>query len=259
MTRVFDTTSAENNFEDVFSSFSSELRRGYSLWEPSEASPPLEAGLACTVPVDLRDIAQEVGEDLPRRYGVIDFSWPTPRLRCPDLRKFSDPTEHELTARLHSRHKTLMRVSEMLVVEHGRHMSHWFGRPPPALDWIVTTQLRRPRRLGYLESVVEWTLDEALTEDGWSMPSVRSDMPQLWIDFVASAIKWDIAVHRDLRISHTERPPRQLWGRPFSRLPNPFVPILHLWRCGVMVEYHFGTSDEQPAALFVHAVGVAST
>lgn len=129
----------------------------------------------------------------------------------------------------------------------------WFATVPQELVWIVShCGAPRVNDFGSWLSTAAWTLEEALglAEDPPDFDPTDL-VPNVWSKTIGHALGWEIASYRGLTISSTYWPPRALVDTPFLGLPNPFVPLLHLWRCGVMLDTTF--SKKGPAIVYVNA------
>jgi len=234
-------------YEALVEALRSAHRRSWSHPEGTDA------GLL--LPADLQERTRRVTHEIPRRFGSTAASVWNMQTFAPEIPRSAGPVGPG-PAHLVSQ-TAYVRTIEGLVVELAARVAPWFGRPPTRLDWIVT-EGGGPRvfDLGYWLDTAGWSTDVALEDAEIDTPfEPDPELPAPWSAFIAFAVQWEIAARGGLLVPRTYKPPKVIADAPFSNLPNPFVPALELWRCGVLLEATF--REDAPVVLYVDATALA--
>lgn len=214
-------------------------------------SSPAPKGLR--VPPDLRSrYALAASDGIPREWGVerneSGARRPRPSAQGVELRAMPSDEAWSLAQATH-----FVAAVEALVLHIQRRLAPWFAEKPSRFTWIVS-QCGEPRILdmGSWFANAGWSAEAALEEEGIELEAERvSDLPHLWADTLRYWLLWELAAFHGLTVPPNYWPPQAIRDKPFSSLPNPFLPAMDLWRCGVMLRASFG--EQARAIVYVDA------
>jgi hypothetical protein len=209
-----------------------------------------------TIPQDILDKYDLLAEHVVthRRWGISDASSRGRyKFRLAQTTRFDDPESDPSTAML--ARSPLVHTIESLVVETARRLKPWHGKVPDVFEWTITDEHPALWTLGYWISTVEWTLEEEVPLE-FLTPTLAPQVPKFLGSFALAAVRWHVAAAHGCTVSSSYAPARATVGVRFADLEDPFMPIIDIWRCGVVLEASF--AEGEPAHIFIHPSTVAA-
>ncbi|AFE04863.1 hypothetical protein COCOR_02846 [Corallococcus coralloides DSM 2259] len=120
------------------------------------------------------------------------------------------------------------------------HLKPWGAREVTRFRWLgVEDFALRDVSLGVAFNAVLDAVAVSLEEHGvdWDtlLPLSPPDVSYPYLKSIKGYLGWGLAVREGLEVSGASWPLRTVLGRPFAELPNPFEPLLALWKTGYVL------------------------